>query len=86
MDGSILHLRGFVDVETSSDRLMYAYQYASSGGGMIFRYDNTGHHKKLNLGTYPHHKHVGSEDLVTASSGPTLAEILTEVEEKLLSV
>ena len=86
MDGSILHLREFVDVETSADRLMYAYQYANSDGRMVFRYDNTGHHKKLNLHSYPHHKHMGREDLVTASSRPTLAEILTELEEKLLSV
>jgi hypothetical protein len=27
LDGSILYLREFVDVETVEDRLMYAYQY-----------------------------------------------------------
>jgi hypothetical protein len=30
LDGSILHLREFVDVETLEERLMYVYQYISS--------------------------------------------------------
>ena len=47
---------------------------------LVFRYDNTGHHKKLNLPTYPHHKHVGSESNVVASSAPTLTDVLTEIE------
>jgi hypothetical protein len=45
-----------------------------------FRYDNTGHHRKLLLPTYPHHKHEGSEDIVTASSAPDLPTVLAEVE------
>jgi hypothetical protein len=48
--------------------------------GLIFRYDNTGHHKKLNLATYPHHKHEGTEDRVLSSAAPTLAEVLLEIE------
>ncbi len=80
VDGSVLYLREFVDVETTVDRLAYAYQYMDSAQQLVFRYDNTGHHKKLNLPTYPHHKHVGSESNVVASSAPTLTDVLTEIE------
>lgn len=79
MDGSILYLREFVDVEMEVERLMYVYQYMNAANGFVFRYDNTGHHKKLNIPTYPHHKHEGDEMSVVASSAPTLAEVLDEV-------
>lgn len=47
---------------------------------LIFRYDNTEHHQKLNLPTFPHHKHDGREDNVVKSDAPFLAEVLKEVE------
>jgi len=59
---------------------MYVYQYLNSSKGLIFRYDNTGHHKKLGLSTYPHHKHEGSDDNVVSSTAPDLAKILKEIE------
>ncbi len=59
-DDSVLHLREFVDVESNLDRLTYVYQYMDTSHRLVFRYDNTGHHRKLNLPTYPHHKHQGS--------------------------
>lgn len=62
VDGSTFHLREFVDVEIAADRLMYAYQFIDPSQKLVFRYDNTGHHKKLGLSTYPHHKHDGGED------------------------
>jgi len=80
IDGSILHLREFVDVETNVDRLIYVYQYMNPGKELVFRYDNTGHHKELNLPTYPHHKHEGNEYNVRASSSPDLAGVLKEIE------
>lgn len=80
VDGSTLHLREFVDVEITEDRLMYAYQFNDSSKNMVFRYDNTGHHKKLGLSTYPHHKHNGSENNVISSVAPDLAIVLQEVE------
>jgi hypothetical protein len=48
-------------------------------GNLVFRYDNTGHHKNLNLSTYPHHKHDGSEHNVVISSVPDLAAVLDEI-------
>jgi hypothetical protein len=80
IDGSMLHIREFVDVEIAIDRLMYTYHYADSSKKLVFRYDNTGHYKDLNLPTHPHHKHEGSEENVIASSAPDLAAVLKEVE------
>ena len=79
VDGSMLHLREFVDVEDEIDRFTYVYQYMDANQSLVFRYDNTGHHKKLNLPSYPHHKHVGSEDVVVAASAPSLVEVLNEI-------
>ncbi|QLE53881.1 hypothetical protein FD724_39370 (plasmid) [Nostoc sp. C057] len=82
-DNSLLHLREFIYVEISPDRKMYSYQYMNSENNLIFRYDNTEHHRKLNLTTFPHHKHDGSEDNIVKSDAPFLAEILKEIEKIL---
>ena len=66
-------------MEDGIDRFTYVYQYMDSERTLVFRYDNTGHHKKLNLPSYPHHKHVGHEDVVVASHTPSLAEVLNEI-------
>lgn len=80
LDDSRLHFREFVDVEIEIDRLMYTYQYMGIEENLIFRYDNTSHHRKLNLSTYPHHKHEGSEKNVVTSSAPHLEEVLLEIQ------
>lgn len=79
IDGSTLHLREFVDAEDTIDRFTYVYQYMDSEQRLMFRYDNTGHHRKLGLTTYPHHKHVADEDRVVESTAPDLAEVLDEI-------
>ena len=66
-NNSLLHFREFVHVEILVDRKMYSYQYMSSDNNLIFRYDNTEHHRKLNLATLPHHKHDGSEENVDST-------------------
>jgi hypothetical protein len=80
VDDSVLHLREFVDVEIGVDRLTYVYQYMDPAKKLVFRYDNTGHHKRLNLITYPHHKHEGSEHNIVASPAPDLADVLSEIQ------
>jgi hypothetical protein len=80
VDGSVLHLREFVDVETAVERLLYVYQYMDVCKQLQLRYDNTGHHKQLNLATYPHHKHTGSDRQIVPSTAPDLATVLGEVE------
>jgi hypothetical protein len=82
-DGSILQVREFVSVETSIVRDMYAYQYMNPAKTLIFRYDNTPHHQKLNLPTFPHHKHEGREDNVIASNAPMLWDILSEIQAQI---
>jgi hypothetical protein len=84
VDGSVLHMREFVDVEVTVERLVYVYQYMSPDRTLVFRYDNTGHHKKLNLPTYPHHKHQSSESNVLASDAPDLSTVLVEIETMIL--
>ncbi|MBD2577174.1 DUF6516 family protein [Oscillatoria sp. FACHB-1406] len=51
-----------------------------SENNLIFRYDNTEHHRKLNLPTFPHHKHDRSEDNVIGSDAPFLIDVLKEIE------
>ncbi|MGK7925465.1 MAG: DUF6516 family protein [Spirulina sp.] len=52
----------------------------SSENLLIFRYDNTEHHRKLNLSTFSHHKHDRSEDNVIESETPFLVDVLKEIE------
>lgn len=80
VDNTVLEWREYVDVETKADRLMYVYQYMDSSMELIFRYDNTGHHKKSALPTYPHHKHSGRDDNVVASDPMDLASVLREIQ------
>jgi hypothetical protein len=80
VDDTVLHIREFVEVRDTSERLTYAYHYMRSDQRLVFRYDNTEHHQKLNLSTYPHHKHDGSEDVVVESSAPHLETVLYEIE------
>lgn len=79
-DNSLLHLQEFVYVESTIDRKMYSYQYMDAENNLIFRYDNTEHHRKLNLPNFPHHKHDGSEDNVVSSDAPFLADVLKKIE------
>ena len=84
IDESILQVREFIDVQSTVDRLMYAYHYMNSSRELLFRYDNTGHHKKLNLVTYPHHKHEGSEENVISAAPAEMKIVLAEIEEHVI--
>ncbi|MGL4378217.1 MAG: toxin-antitoxin system TumE family protein [Microcoleaceae cyanobacterium] len=79
-DGSLLYFREFVDAEMIIDRKMYSYQYMDASKCLIFRYDNADHKPQLNLPNLPHHKHEECEEHIVASSAPTLAEVLQEIE------
>jgi hypothetical protein len=83
IDGSVLHVREYVDVETQIERLTYAYHYIAADGQFCFRYDNTDHHRHLKLPTHPHHCHDGNEANVIASSAPDLTAVLHEIEQRL---
>jgi hypothetical protein len=77
LDGSLLHLREFVNVQHGVERYMYVYQYQSSTEAFVFRYDNTPHFPALP--TFPHHKHDGIEVNVVATPPPDLQAVLAEV-------
>jgi hypothetical protein len=83
VDGSVFYLREFVDVERTQDRLMYVYQFIDASKNLVFRYDNTGHHKRLGLSSYPHHKHDGLETRVIPSTALKLAAVIQEIESMI---
>jgi hypothetical protein len=77
LDGSVLHLREFVNVQHGVERYMYAYHYQHSDGTFVFRYDNAPHYSALP--TFPHHKHEGSGSTVVSPNPPDLQAVLTEI-------
>jgi len=83
VDGSILHVREYVDVQDQIERLTYVYQFMDSTQQFLFRYDNTGHHQKLGLPTFPDHKHENREENVMTSAGPRLADVLDEIKTRV---
>lgn len=81
LDGSLLHLREFVNVEHGVERYMYAYHFQRADGSFVFRYDNTPHFP--DLPTFPHHKHVRSVSNVVAAGQPDLRAVLAEIQDVL---
>jgi hypothetical protein len=78
LDGSVLHLREFVNVAHSAERYMYAYHYQRPDSTFVFRYDNTPHFSTLP--TFPHHKHEGSELMVASANPAHRQAVVTEIE------
>ena len=76
-DGSLLHFRELVDLETEPIRLMYSYHYQRADSSLVFRYDDTPHYPELP--NFPHHKHAGQEQNVIASTPPNLPAVLEEI-------
>jgi len=80
-DGSsLLFFRELIDMSLSEQKVMYAYHYQKADGTLIFRYDNTAHHKSIS--TFPYHKHLQDGD-VGASDAPSLEQVLREIEEMI---
>ncbi len=68
-------------IRQTKERLQeFEKKYQMLTQDFIFRYDNTGHHKNLNLSTYPHHKHEGCANNVVPSVTKDLANVLKEIE------
>jgi hypothetical protein len=76
-DGSVLHLREYVNVQNTVERYMYVYQYQDREGVLVFRYDNSPHFPDLS--TFPHHKHDGTESNVINSTQPQIKRVLEEI-------
>lgn len=80
-DSSLLFFRELIDLRLPMQNVMYAYHYQKADGTLIFRYDNTAHHKLVS--TFPHHKHLKGGEVI-ASSIPSLEKVLREIEELIL--
>jgi hypothetical protein len=75
-DGTMLHFKEYLQLNPTSIRLKYAYQYVTATGSLIFRYDNARDPAARDLPTYPHHRH--SHTSLEVSSGPSLSDALHE--------
>jgi hypothetical protein len=78
LDGSVLHVREFVNTQSGVDRYMYVFHYRRADGTQVFRYDNTDHYP--DLPTAPHHKHLAEGTPPQPATPPDLADILREIE------
>jgi hypothetical protein len=76
LDGSTLHFREYLDFEETDPKRDYSYHYRH-GPQLVFRYDNTPHHRQLP--TFPHHVHRHSETEVHSCPQPDLAGVLAEI-------
>ena len=84
-DASLLEAAETVRLEDGDiikDR--YSYHYQKSNNDLVFRYDNAPHHPEIE--TFPHHKHVESDDNVIASQPPDMSEVLVEIDGVLYQV
>lgn len=77
---SLLFFRELMDLRSPLQKVMYAYHYQKADGELIFRYDNTAHHRSIS--TFPVHKHLMGGD-VTSSEIPSLEQVLREIEDIL---
>lgn len=77
-DRSRLHFRELVTVGQVLSRVMYSFHYQSESAQLVFRYDDTTHHR--HLPGFPHHKHDGDEKNVVQAMPPSLDTVLREIE------
>ncbi|MBU4225990.1 MAG: hypothetical protein KKC71_09240 [Chloroflexi bacterium] len=83
VDGSRLIFFEFLrQAATGLDRENYRYHFMDASSQLLFRYDNAPHHP--GMATFPHHKHVPGG--VTDSLAPKFAEVLAEVETRILGI
>jgi hypothetical protein len=76
-DESFLDLYEVVSTELGYPvRVTYAYAFLHEGRH-VFRYDNAPHHPEVV--TFPHHKHIGTQDRLAPSDQPSLNQVLTEI-------
>lgn len=82
IDGSRLHFRELIDLQSEGLRRMYSYHYQAADASLVFRYDDTPHHHVL--AGFPHHKHEGAEVNVLPAPAPNLSDVLDEIERLYL--
>jgi len=75
VDGSVLHIKEYIDAKYKLDKVSYAYQYQDRDGGLIFRYDNAVHRPALE---YREHKHT-KDGVIVEADLPDISDIIDEV-------
>lgn len=75
-DRSVFFVRELI----TADESKYSYHWQTARGALLCRWDNAPHYPRLN--TFPHHKHVGTQDNVLLSDEVTL-EMVMRIIEKL---
>ena len=81
-DGSALNVRVLLDgLGDFVDWAFYSFNYMRDNGDCVFRYDNSSHYPSLH--TFPHHKHEGADESVSASDRPSIRQIRNEIADRL---
>ena len=75
IDFSEFHFMEYIEADKKEPIVTYRYHYQAKNKELIFRYDNSPHHKELK--SFPHHKH--EKDKVTHSSHKSLSNIVEEI-------
>jgi len=75
LNGSVLHIKEYIDGKYGIDRVSYAYQYQDRNGNHIFRYDNAAH--KPDLG-FKAHKHSAGRKVESADL-PDVFDLINEI-------
>lgn len=69
------------DYKFSDNKRKYAYHWMERDGNLRIRWDNTEHWKTIS--TFPHHKHVGNDENVTASTETDVESVLTCIQDRI---
>ena len=81
IDSSILEIAIFaIESRGSLSIDKYRLHYMNNSGQMLFRYDNSPHHREIE--THPHHKHT--LDKIISSKMPTIEDILNEISATII--
>lgn len=75
VDGSVLHIKEYIDSKYKIEKVSYAYQYQDRNGGLIFRYDNAVHRPALGFKEHKHKK----DGVIIEASLPDTSDIIDEV-------
>ncbi len=70
----------FMEYLKEENRLKYRFHLMDKEGNIVFRYDNTPHHKDVS--SFPHHKHLPIN--VVESDEIGIMDILDEIEILIL--
>lgn len=75
VDGSVLHIKEYIDAKYKIEKVSYAYQYQDRDGELVFRYDNAVHRPALK---FKEHKHTKDGAIIEVSL-PDVVDIIDEV-------